>query len=261
VAQAFDKHVCGNDVGANQQIGIASDRACISLGFRRFLADRQIIRNRPFHNTAGDGAFLVHALEGGGVHAFGHFFVDRFGRGQHSHLGLRDTHAREGINGVLKNVFLLLEGGRNIDGRITQGQQLGIGAHLHDVHVGNEAAGAKARFFLEQALEQRAGGDDALENKVRAPFLDGNARLKRGSCWFRRIHNFPGGYVQIQSGQPGFHRRAPAKQHRFHKAHFHSVPHGFQHMGIRCFHHGHAAFFGLFENLRFQLFKCCVRHG
>ena len=114
------------------------------LILRRLGIDGVVEGERPVEDAAGDLAAVGHLAQRGGLD--GRRDLRRHGLDRREDRDPRRAEAdlREQVDGVLDDVALGIEIGKDVDRRVGDEQRLGIGRHVHDEDVADPPRGAQA---------------------------------------------------------------------------------------------------------------------
>ena len=107
------------------------------------------------------------------------FGIDDLDRRQHADLGLDAAGERE-VDGVLDDVHLGQEVGRDVDRGVGHEQQVFEGERVEHEDVADPAAGAQPAVFLDHGGEQIVGMKVALHHRARFARADHGHALVGG---------------------------------------------------------------------------------
>ena len=104
--QVLRQHVAGLEVGDDEDLAVAGDRAGDALDARRLGVDGVVEGERAFEQAAGDLAALGHLAEGGGLDRRGDLGRHRLDGGEDGDLRRAQADAGPEVDGVLDDVAL-----------------------------------------------------------------------------------------------------------------------------------------------------------
>ena len=116
-------------------------------------------------------------------------------RGDHAEAGLRIE-----IDGVLDDVALGIEVGKDVDRGVGDEQRLGVGRHVHDEDVADPPLGAQARRLCGDAAHQFVGVQAALHQQLALARVDQLDGLCRGRLAVRGIDELEAADVEAVLG-------------------------------------------------------------
>ena len=141
-----------------------ADRRNQLLDVGGLLADGGIEGQRPVEDAAGDLAAIGHLAQRRRVERGLDLGIDRLDGRQQRHLGLGNAQRVGQVDGVLHDVDLVFELGRDVDGRVGDEQGARVGRRVHDEHVADAAGGAQAGVAGHGGLHQLVGVQAALHH-------------------------------------------------------------------------------------------------
>ena len=106
--------------------------------------DRVVEGERPVEDAAGDLPAVGHLAERGGVDGRGNLRGHGLDRREDRDARRAETDLREQIDGVLNDVALGVEVGKDVDRGVGDEQRLGMGRHVHDEDVADPPRRAQA---------------------------------------------------------------------------------------------------------------------
>ena len=189
-------------------------------------------------DAAGDLPPVGHLAQGGSFHRRWDFGIDRFHRRQDRHLGRLDPQRAAQVDGVLDDVALVVQRRIDVDRRIGDQQQLGVGRHVHDEDVADPPLGAKAGVGVDHRRHHLVGVQRALHQRLGLAFADQPHRRRRGRVAVRRVDDLEpvdvlagvlrgGANLSLRADQDGLDQRFPGGLHRAgQRAAVHRMDHG-----------------------------------
>ncbi len=176
------------------------------------LAHRGVEGQRPVENAARDLAAVGHLAQRGRVERGLDLGIHGFDGRQQSHFGLGDAQRVRQVDGVLHDVDLVFELGRDVDGRVGNEQGARIGRRIHDEDVRDAPRRAQAGIALHGGLEQLVGVQAALHQRLRiARAANHHGRRGRLGLGFG-FHNGKFADVDAELCGKGFHGRFRADE-------------------------------------------------
>ena len=154
------------DVRRNENVAVAGGGAVEVFLFCGGGAHGAVVGDRPFHEAAGDFAFLVHAFKLGSLDGFGHFGVDLFDAGKHADLRVFAAKAVERMHGVVDKGFFLFKAGVGEHAAVNNGNKLVAAGNCRDEKRAHQVAVVKAGAGFYNALQQCGGIKLAFHEEV-----------------------------------------------------------------------------------------------
>ncbi len=187
--EVLGQHVAGFEIRHDEDLGAPRDRGLDALDLRRLGIDGVVEGERAVEDAAGDLAALGHLAERGRVDRRGDFRGHRLDGREDRNPRRAEADLREQIDGVLHDVALGIEIGKDVDGRIGDEQRLGIGRHIHDEDVADPARGAQAGLAGRHLAHEFVGVQAALHQELALGLVDELDRLCRCGVAVRRVDN------------------------------------------------------------------------
>ena len=102
--------------------------------------DRVVKGERSVENAAGDLTAIGHLAERRSIDCRRDFWRHGFDRGKDRHARRAKPDLREQVDGVLYDVALGIEIGKDVDRRVSDEQRVGMRRHIHDENVADPPA-------------------------------------------------------------------------------------------------------------------------
>ena len=199
--QRLVDEVAGLNVGEQQDVRMACSRAVLgtlvvgSLGI-----NGNVHRKGTVNDTAGDLALGVHLAQLVGIDGAGHLRVDDLNSGQGRNLGALDAAGMGNGDGVLDDMYLILQRRVGHEGDVGQEQQLLNALDLKHSHMRQRIAGAQTDFLVQHALEEGLGVQQALHVHVGNAVVGQLDGLEGGLHLVRLVDDLIVGEVDVQLG-------------------------------------------------------------
>ena len=188
-AELLRQHVSGLEIRDEQNVGIAGDPRDDALDPRRVFADGVVERQRPVQQPSLDLPALGHLAQRGGVQRRGHLRVDRFDSSQDRDFRFADAQRDRQVDRVLADVHLVLERRRDIDGGVSDDEDLVVRGHVHDEHVTDTAPRAQPGFLGDDRAKDLIAVQASLHQELGFSTANQFHRLSRGSMAVRHVDN------------------------------------------------------------------------
>ena len=156
------ENVPGFQIRRQKNVWIACDIRVDALGLCRLLTDRVVKRQWAIQKGFSDLSALGHFAKSSGIDGGWHFRGHRFNRGKDGDLRSFQTQRDGEVDGVLADIYLVLQRGRNIDRPVGNDQHLVIGRNIHDEYVTDTARGAQPSVTGDDCTHQFIGVQAAL---------------------------------------------------------------------------------------------------
>src|SRR5262249_50563389 len=141
--EVLGQHVAGLEVWNNQDLGLACDGRLDALDPCRFGTDRVVEGERPIQLSAGDLAALRHLAKRGRIDRRWYARVYGLDGRQDGHFWRSEPEPGVKIDGILSNVALGLEVGRDVYRGVGDEQGVRMGRHVYHEDVADPAARAQ----------------------------------------------------------------------------------------------------------------------
>ena len=116
-------HVSGLEVRGHEDVRVSGDLRPDALCFRRIPRDGVVDAERPVQQAAGDLAPVEHLAERRRLDRGWYLRIDPLDRREERDLGQRDAQRLGEIDGVLDDVALCLQVGKDVDCRVGDEEQ------------------------------------------------------------------------------------------------------------------------------------------
>ena len=157
-------------------------------------------RKGTVNDTAGDLALGIHLAQLVGIDGAGHLRVDDLNGGQRRDLGALDAAGMGNGDGVLDDMYLILQRRVGHEGDVGQEQQLLNALDLKHSHMRQRVAGAQTDFLVQHALEEGLGVQQALHVHVGHAVVGQLDGLEGGLHLVRLVDDLIVGEVDVQLG-------------------------------------------------------------
>ena len=121
------------------------------------MGDGIVEGQRAVKDGAADLAAISHLAQGGGIDGGRDVGADGFHGRQDGHLWCLDAKHAGGVDGVLGDVDLGFQVGRDVDGGIGDEEVTRVAFHLHDENVADAAVGADALVAVQRCTHEFIG--------------------------------------------------------------------------------------------------------
>jgi len=163
--ELLGQHVAGLQIGDEQDVGIPGHWRLDALGGGRLGADCVVEGERSVEDAAADLAALGHLAQARSVDGGGNLAGHGLHRGKDRHFWRCEPQPVGEVDGVLADVDLVFQGGKDVHRRVGDEQRLVVGRYVHDEDVADAPLGAQARRPGHDFGHQLVGVQAALHEQ------------------------------------------------------------------------------------------------
>ena len=151
---ALHNQVARQQGGGHDAVEIAAQGVVVPLQPGGLLGENQVVGNGTGQGAAGNGPALVLLHQVPGLDGVIHVEAGLLHQSQQGDMGLLVLHIAQGVRHIADDVLLLGQRGAHGDGHVSDGDELGVLRHTHQIDVGDEPVGAQAVFLVQQGQKK-----------------------------------------------------------------------------------------------------------